>query len=247
MRKIVFELCAENIEACLAAHAGGADRIELCSALGDGGLTPSHGLIREAVQKSGLPIHVLLRPRSGNFIYTAAEQDVIREDLRHACSVGVGGIVLGLMRADGTVEVEQTCELVEMARPLEVTFHRAFDHTTSQEQALEDVIATGCRRVLTSGGQRNVVQGAESLARLVKQAAGRIEIAVGGGLRLGNATAVARTTGARHFHGSVRRRVANPMPYDVPGLHEDGGSLARNRFVVDSSDVRQMIEQLRKA
>jgi copper homeostasis protein len=247
MRKIVFELCTENIEACLAAHAGGADRIELCSALDEGGLTPSHGLIREAVRRSGLPVHVLLRPRSGDFVYTAAELDVMREDLRHVCSLGASGIVLGLMRADGTVELERTRELVEMAHPLEVTFNRAFDHTTSLEQALEDVIATGCRRILTSGGQRNVVQGAESLARLVKQAAGRIDIAVGGGLRLSNAAEVARTTGAQHFHGSVRRRVANPMLYERPGMLEDGSSLARQQFVVESSDVRQLIENLRKA
>jgi copper homeostasis protein len=247
MRKIVFELCAEHIEACLAAHAGGADRIELCSALGEGGLTPSHGLIRQAVQKSGLPVHVLLRPRSGDFIYTAAELDVMREDLRHARSVGASGIVVGLMRADGSVEVERMCELVEMAHPLEVTFHRAFDHSTSQERALEDVIATGCGRVLTSGGQRNVVRGAESLARLVKQAAGRIEIAVGGGLRLGNATAVARTTGAQHFHASMRRRGANSTVYKGLGMLEDGRSLARERFVIESSDVRQMIENLEKA
>lgn len=247
MRKIVFELCAENIEACLAAHAGGADRIELCCALGEGGLTPSHGLIRQAVKKSGLPVHVLLRPRSGDFIYTAGELDVIREDLRHARSVGASGIVVGLMRADGSVEVERMCELVEMAHPLEVTFHRAFDHSTSQEQALEDVIATGCRRVLTSGGQRNVMRGAESLARLVKQAAGRIEIAVGGGLRLGNATAVARTTGAQHFHASMRRRGANSTVYKGLGMLEHGRSLAREQFVIESSDVRQMIENLEKA
>src|ERR1700730_12386318 len=171
MSKIVFELCAQSVDACLAAHAGGAHRIELCTALSEGGLTPSHGLIREVVQKSGLPVHVLLRPRGGDFIYTPTELYVMREDLKQARSFGVAGVVLGLLCADGTVDVEQTRELVEMAGPLEVTFNRAFDYTASHEQALEEVIAAGCRLVLTSGGQRDVVQGAESLARLVKHAA----------------------------------------------------------------------------
>lgn len=247
MQKIVFELCSEGIEACLAARDGGAHRIELCSALSEGGITPSHGLIREAVQKSGLPIHVLLRPRGGDFIYTDAERKIMREDLRQARSLGASGVVLGLLRIDGTVNMEQTRELVELAGPLEVTFNRAFDYTVSKEQALEDVIATGCRRVLTSGGERDVVRGSGSLACLVKQAAGRIEIAVGGGLRLSNSSGVAHATGARHFHGSLRRRVASPMHYQGTGMLEDGGSFAQMRSVVESSDVRQIIESLSKA
>jgi len=247
MHKIVFELCAESIDACLIAREGGANRIELCTALSEGGLTPSHGLIREVVQRSGLPVHVLLRSRGGDFVYSDAEFDVMCEDLRHMRSLGVSGVVLGLLHADGTVEVDRTRELVIMAGPLEVTFNRAFDYTASLEQALEDVIATGCRRVLTSGGERDVVSGAESLARLVKQAAGRIEIAVGGGLRLKNAAAVARTTGAQHFHGSLRRIARSPMRYERPGMLEDADSFTQTRFVVDIGDVRKMIENLSNA
>jgi copper homeostasis protein len=247
MQKIVFELCAESVEACLAAHAGGAHRIELCTALSEGGLTPSHGLIREAVQKSGLPVHVLLRPRGGDFLYTPVELEVMREDLIYARSLGVSGIVLGLLQTDGTVDIKQTRELVELAGPLDVTFNRAFDHAASPVRALEDVIATGCKRVLSSGGERDVVRGAESLARLVKQAAGRIDIAVGGGLRISNAAAVARATGARHFHGSVRRHVPSPMQYIVQGMLENEGLHPDWRFIVESEDVRQMIETLTNA
>jgi copper homeostasis protein len=247
MRKIVFELCAENVEACLAARDGGADRVELCTALSEGGLTPSHGLIRDAVEKSGLPVHVLLRPRGGDFIYTSAELEVMREDLRHARSLGVSGVVLGLLEADGTVEIERTRELVEMAGPLQVTFNRAFDYTASHQQALEDVISTGCTRVLTSGGERDVVQGGETLACLVKQAAGRIDIAVGGGLRLDNAAAVARATGAQHFHGSLRRQITSPIRFKRPGMPEHEGSSPETRFTVESDDVSQMIENLRNA
>ena len=247
MQKIVFELCAESVDACLAAHAGGAHRIELCTALSEGGLTPSHGLLREAVRKSGLPVHVLIRPRGGDFVYTPAEMHVMQEDLKYSRSLGASGVVLGLLHADGTVDTEQTRHFVELAGSLEVTFNRAFDHTESQEQALEDVIAAGCRRVLTSGGEPDVVRGAESLARLVSQAAGRIDVAVGGGLRLNNAAAIARTTGARHFHGSLRSRIPSPMLYRGPGMLEDEGPSTDTRFIVDSRDVRQMIENLSNA
>lgn len=247
MREIVFELCAESIDACLAARDGGADRIELCSALSEGGLTPSHGLIREAVNHSGLPVHVLLRPRGGDFVYSNAELDVMREDLRHLRLLGASGVVLGVLHEDGSVDVERTRELVEMAGPLEVTFNRAFDHAASLDNALEDVIKTGCQRVLTSGGERDVVSGGKALARLIEQAAGRIEIAAGGGLRLKNAAAVARMTGARHFHGSIRRIVAKPRRYGGRDVHDDGGSSGQSRFVVESDDVRAMIENLTNA
>lgn len=180
-------------------------------------------------------------------MYTPSEMDVMREDLEHSRSAGASGVVLGLLCADGTVDVDQTRHFVEMAGPLEVTFNRAFDCTVSREQALEDVIAAGCRRVLTSGGEPDVVRGAEPLARLVSQAAGRIDVAVGGGLRLNNAADVARTTGARHFHGSLRSRVASPMIHRGAGMLEDEGSSTETRFVVDCRDVRQMIENLNNA
>jgi copper homeostasis protein len=247
MREIVFELCAEGIDACLVARDGGASRIELCSALSEGGLTPSHGVIREAVVRSGLPVHVLLRPRGGDFVYTDAELDVMCEDLVHLRLLGASGVVLGVLCGDGTVDVERTRQLVELAGPLEVTFNRAFDHTASLERALEDVIATGCRRVLTSGGERDVVSGGRLLARLIEQAAGRIEIAVGGGLRVKNAAAVARITGARHFHGSIRRIVAGPRRHDGQDLLDDADSSAPSRFVVERDDVRAMIENLTNA
>jgi copper homeostasis protein len=246
MRKIIFELCAESLQACLAAREGGADRIELCTALSEGGLTPSHGLTRAAVLRSGVPVHVLLRPRSGDFDYTEEEFAVMREDLVHARSLGASGFVLGILRTDGTVDSERTRELVKLAAPLEVTFHRAFDYTNSLEQALEDVIATGCRRVLTSGGEPDVLLGADTLARLVTLADGRIDIAVGGGLRIKDAQALARVTGASHFHGSLRRSEASRMEHERRWVLEDADSLdGASRFVVDSADVLTMIENLR--
>jgi copper homeostasis protein len=240
MRAIVFELCAETIDACLAARDGGAHRIEVCSGLSEGGITPSHALIRAAVERSGIPIHVLVRPRGGDFVYSAAEVEVMREDILHIKELGAAGVVLGMLRADGTVDMEGTRALVEIARPMEVTFHRAFDATQSVAQALEDVIATGADRLLTSGGQRDVVAGSSSLAELVMQAGNRIEIAVGGGLRLENAASLARETGAVHFHGSLRRMLPT-----AGSTGEIVGAGANYR--VDAEDVRTMIHRLENA
>ncbi len=165
----------------------------------------------------------------------------MREDLAHARSLGVSGFVLGILKPDGRVDVGRTRELVELAAGLEMTFHRAFDQTPSLEEALEDVIAAGCRRVLTSGGAPDVVAGAESLRRLVERARGRIAVAAGGGLRLANAVAVARITGASHFHGSLRRKVSRAAQKVV--IH----SAAREEFVVEADDVREMVRVLREA
>jgi copper homeostasis protein len=248
MRKIIFELCAESIQACLAAREGGADRIELCTALSEGGLTPSHGLTRAAVLRSGLPVHVLLRPRGGDFLYTDDEFALMREDLLHARTLGASGFVLGILRTDGTVDMERTRELVDLAAPLEITFHRAFDYTVSLDQALEDVIATGCRRVLTSGGERDVLSGANRLARLVELAAGRIEIAAGGGLRIKDAAALAHTTRASHFHGSLRRNEASKMQHERHWVLEDADQFdGTSRYVVDAADVRTIIGNLRSS
>jgi copper homeostasis protein len=217
MRTMTFELCAETMQACMAARDGGADRIELCSALSEEGLTPSHGLLQEAIVQSGLPVHGLVRPRGGDFVYSAAEIAVMERDVRHLRELGAAGVVLGLLKSDGTVDVEGTRRLVQLATPLKVTFHRAFDATPSLEQALEDVVAAGCDRVLTSGGWSDAMQGAGVLARLVAQAGDRVEIAVGGGLRLANAAELALRTGASSFHGS--------LSWDRTPTAEDVGSM----------------------
>jgi copper homeostasis protein len=242
MREITFELCAETLDACLAARQGGADRIELCSALSEDGLTPSHALISAAVEESGLPVYVLLRPRGGDFVYSERDFALIRDDLLHARDLGANGFALGLLRTDRTIDVERTRELVALAAPLEVTFHRAFDLTPSLKGALEDVIAAGCGRVLTSGGERDVVTGAANLAKLAERAGERIAVAAGGGLRIDNAAFVATATKVRHFHGSVRRRVEDAGK----PVREKPGPLATAMYAVDPDDVRAMIEALKQ-
>jgi len=235
-REIVFEVCAEDLESCVAAREGGAYRIELCCAQIEGGLTPSHALITAAIAQSGLPIYTILRPRGGDFAYSDAEFALIQEDLEHARSLGASGFVAGVLRPDGTVDGNRMRRLVEQAAPLEMTFHRAFDVATNLEHALEDVIATGCRRLLTSGGAADVYTGAERLRRLGEQADGRIAIAVGGGLRLETAAEVARVTGALQFHGSVRHCGS---PREMVPEHR-----ATGRTVTRPENVRMMIAAL---
>jgi copper homeostasis protein len=246
MRNIVFELCAETIDACLAARDGGAARIELCSALSDGGLTPSHGLIRAAVARSGLPVHVLIRPRGGDFLYSAAELAVMRDDILHAKYLDAAGVVLGLLNRDGIVDIAGTQSLIELARPMQVTFHRAFDTSPSLKQSLEDVVAAGCDRVLTSGGHPNVVAGANALAELVHQANGRIDVAVGGGLRLDNAASVSRITEAQHFHGSLRKCIAE-LPASAAGDLATEATRTNLSYVVEPATVSKMIQLLQSA
>ncbi len=245
MHEIIFELCAETIDACLAARDGGAHRIELCSGLREGGITPSHGLILDAVQRSGLPVHVLVRPRGGDFVYAASEIEVMRRDILHIKDLGAAGAVFGILQPDQRINVAATTALVQLARPLKVTFHRAFDSVPSLSQALEDVIAAGADRLLTSGGKPNVVAGAAALTELVRLAGQRIDIAVGGGLRLENAASLARTTHAKHFHGSLRglpRQTSSPAEQAAESV-----PVGSHNHVVDADAVRTLIQRLEHA
>ena len=233
---VVFELCAETLAACEAAREGGADRIELCSALSEDGLTPSHGLIGAAVKQSGLPVHVLVRPRTGDFVYSEAEFALMREDLVHARTLGASGVVIGILLRDGRVDIKRTSELVALAAPLEVTFHRAFDLTPELEEALEDVIATGCHRLLTSGGEGTAIAGADALTRLVDLAATRIAIAAGGGVRPDNAATLVQRTKVKQLHSSLRRKVEQRSASALASA--DSGC------VVDVDDVRAIVRSL---
>jgi copper homeostasis protein len=245
-REIIFELCAESVEACIAGQQGGADRIELCTALAEDGLTPSHGLVRVVLDNCQIPVHILLRPRAGDFEYSDAEFEVMKQDLLHLKAMGASGFVIGILHADATVDIERTRVLVELAAPLEVTFNRAFDYTRSLPQALDDIISTGCHRVLTAGGEADVVSGADSLAELVQQAAGRIEIAVGGGLRIEIASELAARTGAKHFHGSLRQAETS-IPVPAYAGNAPGSLVSRVRNTVDSADVRALVTSLRNS
>jgi len=201
-----FELCAESLESALSAMRGGADRIELCEELSIGGMTPNEALIRCVLQAVSIPVHVLIRPRGGDFCYTSVEFETMRQQIEWLKVAGAPGVVVGVLLHDRRVDIRRSRELVELARPMKVTFHRAFDETPNLVEALEAVIETGADCLLTSGGEPNVLEGATALARLLGQARARIEIMAGGGLTLANMVEVLERSGVGYLHGSLRRR-----------------------------------------
>jgi copper homeostasis protein len=206
MRKpFLFELCADSLEAAKTAQAGGADRIELCAELAIDGVTPSDALLAATLKALSIPVHVLIRPRGGDFVYSEAELKLMRSQIEHAKAAGAAGIAVGVLRADGRVDVERSSELAALARPMKVTFHRAFDETVNLEEALEDVILTGADCLLTSGGSANVLEGAEQIGRLQVQAGERLEVMAGGGLKLSNLSEVVRRSRVTCLHGSLSR------------------------------------------
>lgn len=202
---LFFEACVESLQAARAAEFGGADRIELCSRLECGGVTPSPALMVPSIAAVTIPVHVLIRPRAGDFVYSAKEFDDMRRQIDAAREAGASGVALGVLDAEERVDVERTRALIEYARPMDVTFHRAFDETADLSRALEDAIAAGADSLLTSGGASNVLSGAASIAELAQQAGGRIQIIAGGGLRLSNLLEVVRRSGVYALHGSLTR------------------------------------------
>lgn len=206
MKATFFELCAENLQSAVAAEEGGADRIELCVELAVGGVTPPAALMKETLRAVTIPIHVLIRPRAGDFVFSGEEFERMLQDVEAAKRAGASGIATGVLLADGHVDVERTRALIAAARPMDVTFHRAFDETADLPRALEDVIEAGADSLLTSGGAPDVLRGAATIRALAAQAAGRIQIIAGGGLRLTNLADVVRLSGVLSLHGSLSRR-----------------------------------------
>jgi copper homeostasis protein len=210
---MVLEICVDSLASAVTAEEGGADRIELCSDLLEGGITPSSGLIQAVRSKIDIPVFVMIRPRGGDLYYSASEFDIMVSDLLEARRLGADGVVLGLLTINGQVDIERTSRLVELAYPLQVTFHRAIDMAPDMERACEDIVSTGAHRILTSGGKQTAQLGAEQIARLVKVANGRIGVMVGSGIRAHNVQEIARATGAQEFHGSLRKRTPSPVTY----------------------------------
>ena len=236
-----IEICCGSIQSALNAKAGGAERIELCQGLVEGGTTPSPATIRLAVNELGLDVFVLVRPRGGelglqvfvlvrprggDFCYNELEIKTMEEDVAFCKEVGVSGIVVGFLHPDGTIDTALTRRFVELAAPLPVTFHRAFDECTDPLNALEQVIDCGCARILTSGCQPTAVEGADMLQRLVRQANGRITILAGSGITPDNALELREKTGAPEIHGSCK--VTRP----------DGA------WETDSGQVRALLQRL---
>jgi len=231
-----LEICVDSVESAIAAAKGGAERIELCSALSEGGITPSAGLIRAVRAAVSIQLFVIIRPRGGNFAYSDDELDVMRKDIVEAKARGVNGMVLGVLTGENTVDRVRTTELVALARPLQVTFHRAFDVCADMDRALEDVIACGADRLLTSGGKTDAVKGMDALAALQRKAGNRIRIMAGGGIRISNVRHLALRTGIREVHTSLSTQVRSAA-YDS-GVEVNALHGPFTRFLVRENDVR---------
>ncbi len=229
---LTFEVCVESAEGAVAAQAGGAHRVELCSDLLEGGLTPSHGTLRVARARLQIGIMAMVRPRGGDFCYSETEFAVMREDLLAAKSLGADGIVFGILHPDGSVDRERTKELVALARPLPVTFHRAFDVTRDPFEALDTLIALGVDRVLTSGQEPSVLEGLELIAELVGRADGRIIVMPGGGITERTMARVAASSGARELHFASLEPREGRMAYRNPRVFM-GGTLRPPEYSQD--------------
>lgn len=211
--KFKLEICVDNVESAITAQNAGTDRIELCDNLLEGGTTPGYGSIISARDNLSIDLNVIIRPRGGDFLYSDLEYDVMRRDIDVCGENGINGIVIGILNADGSVDVERTARLIEYASPMTVTFHRAFDLCADPIKGLEEIISTGATRLLTSGHKNSVIEGSELIANLVKQAGKRIIILPGSGINEANIARLARDTGAVEFHLSGRKIIESEMVF----------------------------------
>ena len=250
---MLIEVCVEGVDGALAAERGGADRVELCAGLLEGGLTPSIGTIREAVARLGIPVHVIVRPRGGDFLYSEAEFTAMRHDVAAIRAEGAAGVVIGCLHPDGTIDEPRATALVAAAtmdtpRPLAITFHRAFDMTPDPLAALDALVRCGIGRVLTSGQRPTAQDGLALLRRLVAHAAGRIVVMGCGALRPDTIAAVARA-GLTELHFSAPRQTDSPMVFRNPLLAMGGEAAEREylRTLTDAELVRATIAAARAA
>ena len=214
MEQYQFEVCANSVESCLAAQAGGANRVELCAGIPEGGTTPSYGdivIAREALTKTLL--HVIIRPRGGDFLYSPIEQRIMLKDIDNARRLGADGVVFGCLTAKGDVDLSLMRQLIEVSQGMSVTFHRAFDVCRNPQEALEQIIELGCNRILTSGQQPTAEIGIPLLKELQQQASGRIILLAGCGVNEKNIARIASETGIQEFHFSARESIKSDMKY----------------------------------
>jgi len=211
--KIKLEICVDSFASAVAAEKGGADRIELCSALSEGGLTPSAGLISKIVDMLKIDVFVLIRPRRGDFYYSAPEIAVMKQDIELVKELGAKGVVIGVLKKDGNINEESMQELIALARPMSITFHRAFDLTPDPFKALEELLDLRVDRLLTSGQQQGAEDGLELISQLVKRAGDKLRIMPGGGINENNIHKIKVTSGANEFHTSAKIKKQSPMAY----------------------------------
>ncbi len=239
---MVLEVCLDSLDSALAAQEGGADRIELCSSLAEGGLTPSLGFLETVRQHLSIPIQVMIRPRGGDFCYSELELEVMQRDIEYAKKAGADGVVFGLLNPDGTIAVEATRNLLVLAHPLSVTFHRAFDLTRDPLEALQVLMDLGVNRVLTSGQAASAFEGLELISRLLETAQGQIVIMPGGGVE--KYLKAILKTGLQEIHLSGRTKQESPMQFRRGGVSMGSDSAEYSRLITDATRIRQIKKEM---
>ncbi len=234
-----LEICAVSVASVINAEKAGAARVELCAGIYEGGVTPSYGIIASAKKYTSIDINVMIRPRGQDFCYSDIEFEIMKKDIEFCKELRVNGVVFGILNSDGTVDTQRCSELVKIARPLHVTFHRAFDMTPDPYAALEDIISTGADTILTSGQQNTAFRGRHLIAGLVKMAKGRIEIMAGGGINEENILKIKNDTGADFFHMSASKNIDSKMIYRKQGIYM-GGMPGIPEYGIRESDTERI-------
>ena len=240
---MIYEICVDSVAGVRAAKAAGAHRVELCGDLMEGGTTPSRGMIRQARTVAGIAMHVIIRPRGGDFLFDDDEFAVIEADIDTAKAEGADGVVIGLLAPDGTVEAGRTRELIARARPLSVTFHRAFDMTPEPFEALETLVALGVDRVLTSGQEATVLEGLPLITELIRRAGNRIIVMPGGGITSRNVDRIVAAAAPREIHFAALEPAASRMEFRRPHVFM-GGELRPpeyDRLVTTADSIRSVM------
>lgn len=238
-----LEICANSVQSVINAELAGANRVELCDNLWEGGTTPSAATIKLAIEKTSIPIYVLVRPRGGDFVYSDLDFETIKEDIKVCKALGAHGIVSGVLNADGTVDKERTKELVEFSKPLPFTFHRAFDVASDPFQALEDIIDCGAVRILTSGQKNSAIEGIDLLKQVQKKTTGRIVIMPGGGINPTNISELL-SIGCTEFHMSgkkAQKSMAKPSHVNMNSSKDIPENII---FTSDIGTIRSVIEKI---
>jgi copper homeostasis protein len=208
-----LEICANSFASALEAQKGGANRVELCENMAEGGTTPSYAQIKLCKEKLSIEVWPIIRPRGGDFLYSDDEFELMKEDIKICKSLNCDGVVIGILLVNGEIDKQRCAELITLTKPMPISFHRAFDMSNDLQKALEDLIELGFVRVLTSGGAANAFNGTEIISKLVKQANGRIEIMAGAGINSTNILEIAVKTGAKTFHSSARITLKSKMKF----------------------------------
>jgi copper homeostasis protein len=237
--KYIIEIATTDLTTTRSAVEGGADRIELCSALYEGGITPSLGLIKKCTASFAIPLFPIIRPRAGDFLYTEDEFETMANDVIVCKQLGCEGVVMGLLNKDGSIDVKRTSKLIDIAYPMEITFHRAFDRCKDPFTALEELIKIGCQRILTSGQKLTAAEGVDLIAELVREADDRVIIMPGSGVRKENIKMIAAKTGAVEFHSSIKTEKLSEMNFIPPAFNETKNA------AIDPSEVNSLREALK--